>query len=310
MPAKGRRLAGLLHCSALTVLSGLAVAAPAHAQTQTTSTPVRQFTDGNGVDLLSGTFTTTTGVAIGDGETGLAFTRDIRGVFALDNLLGEILISGSTYTVSLASSAEKFTLSGGVFTPSEQNGSTLTPSGSNYTYRRDDGTTVAFEVPATSYAFGNAKGIMPTSITYPSGKVLTFSYAAGQFVQSTQGGPVTIYGRRLASVTSNTGYNVTFSYENDTPSSSALHLWMNVTNVVTGNTVVSCGTGCTAASLAISPLTGGTAGVRDYTDSMNRTTRYTIGTDGVTGIQLRAAPPMTCPSLTRPARSRASPPEA
>src|SRR5690349_13312096 len=91
------------------------LSADALAQTQTTDVPVRQFQDNNGVDLLSGTFTTTVGVTVGDAENGLAFTREIRGPSALDNMLGELVL-GTTTTVRLNGHSEKFTQSGSVFT--------------------------------------------------------------------------------------------------------------------------------------------------------------------------------------------------
>src|SRR5688500_17701694 len=173
---------GAMVCALLASTASIALAAPAQAQTQTIAAPIRQFTDDNGVDLMSGIFTTTTGVAVGTAEYGLEFSRELSGAYAHDTMLGEIITSSSPVTVTIDSSAEKFTSSGGVFTPVEQNGSTLTLSGSNYTYRRADGTTAIFAVPPTNYyQFGNAKGIVPTSITYPNGKVLTFGYTVGSF---------------------------------------------------------------------------------------------------------------------------------
>lgn len=62
-------------CLIVVFLASTFLSSAALAQTQTTDIPVRQFKDGNGVDLLSGTFTTVAGVAIGDAENGLAFTR-------------------------------------------------------------------------------------------------------------------------------------------------------------------------------------------------------------------------------------------
>jgi RHS repeat-associated protein len=256
------------------LLASTFLSSAALAQTQTTDVPVRQFKDDNGVDLLSGTFTTTTGVAVGDAENGLAFTREIRGTYALDNMLGEI-ITGATTTVRLNGRAEKFTDFGSVILPVEQNGSTLTLSGSTYTYRTADGTTATFTAPpANYYQWGNAKGIVPNSITYPNGKVLSFSYTVGS--TTPPGSPELKYGRRLAGVSSNTGYGVTFTYETNVLSTTNIHLWVHVINVTTG---------AGGPSLAISPITGETPGVRDYTDAMGRTTRYTFGGSGVGSIR-------------------------
>jgi YD repeat-containing protein len=261
------------------VLLASILSSAALAQTQITDAPVRQFKDDNGVDLLSGTFTTTTGFAVGDAENGLAFTREIRGAYALDNMLGELVL-GATTTVRLNGGAEKFTQSGSVFTPVEQNGSTLTQTSSSiYTYRTADGTTTVFTAPSSGYyQFGNAKGIVPSSITYPNGKVLSFGYTEGS--GTPQGAPSPVPGRRLTSVSSNTGYGVTFTYENNSNSAgSTIHLWQHVVSVTTG---------AGGPSLTISPITGETPGVRDYTDAMGRTTRYTFST-GVSGIRFPAS---------------------
>ncbi len=259
------------------VILGIALwSSVALAQTQTTDVPIRQFKDNNGVDLLSGTFTTTTGFVIGDAENGLAFTREIRGPYALDNMLGELVL-GTTTTVRLSGRAEQFTQSGSTFTPLEQNGSTLTQTtSSTYTYRTADGTTTVFTAPSSGYyQFGNAKGIVPSSITYPNGKVLSFSYTVGSTIPP--GSPNVIFGRRLAGVSSNTGYGVTFTYENNTSDpGSAIQLWIHVVSVASG---------AGGPTLTISPITGEIPGVRDYTDAIGRTTRYTFST-GVAAIRI------------------------
>ena len=278
------------------ILGTTALASPLYAQSQTTAVPIRTFKDGNGVDLMTGKFTATTGFTIGDAESGLSFSREIQANVSIDNMLGTISINGSSYTVTIGSSSEQFTLSGGVFTPVEQRGSTLTLAGGNYTYRSGGGTTAIFQAPSQSYTFGNAEGIVPTSITEPNGKTLTFYYTVGQVqVGSSPSGPIYTYGRRLQSVTSNTGYQVHFSYELDalTPSSNR-GLWMNVIKVMGLNdlvdscspTAMSCTSSGSRPSISINPLTGNSGSVRDYTDSLNRMTQYTIGTDGITGIQL------------------------
>jgi len=282
--------------SITTILSsGFAV--PALAQTQTTNAPVREFMDGNGVDLMTGIFTATTGIAVGDAENGLSFTREIRAGLSLDSMLGEISINSPTYTVSLGGAAERFTLSGGVFTPVEQRGSTLTLSGSTYTYTTASGMIATFQAPSQAYGYGNAQGIVPTAITYPNGKSLTLYYTTGQYIAGwiPNVGPLYVYGHRLQSVTSNTGYHIKFQYEADTITSSGnAGLWSNVIKVTGLNDLVdscspsaySCTPSGSRPTLSINPLTGNSAAVRDYTDSTSQMTRYTIGADGITGIQL------------------------
>jgi len=164
-------------CLKVVLLASIFLCSAALAQTQTTDVPVRQFQDNNGVDLLSGTFTTTVGLAVGDAENGLAFIREIRSQYAIDNMLGGISNNGTTTTVTLNGRAEKFWYSSSGYTPVEQTGSTLTVSGSYYTYRTADGTTSIFSAPPANYShFGNATGILPEPITYPNRKVLTIFY--------------------------------------------------------------------------------------------------------------------------------------
>jgi len=290
-----RLRAGTIACALLASTAPLALAMPAQAQTQTTAGPVRQFPDGNGVDLMTGKFTVTTGISIGDADSGLSFTREIQGGLALDNMLGAITGDGSTYTVTVGGQTELFNLSGGVFTPLEQNGSTLTLSGTSYTYRSNDGTAALFTT-SSGYSFGNATGIHPSSVTYPNGKSLTFHYAVDSFTFSPYPGQTaTVSGRRLQSVTSNTGYHLKFSYESDTVNntSNAIAAWSNLTKVMGLNDLVdSCATSatsCTASgsrpTLSMSPLIG-SGNVREYTDSLSRTTTYTFGTDGISSIKL------------------------
>jgi RHS repeat-associated protein len=282
-------------CCAL--LSATCLSAPALAQTATTTAfPVRQFTDGNGVDLLSLAFTTaSTPVQIGDGDSGLHFQREIRFGLYADNLLGTIKISGSSYTVAIGGSADVFTLSGGSYVPVEQRGSALSyNSGTSiYTYTMADGTVATF-LSGGSYSYGNAQGIVLQAITYPSGKKLDFHYTIGSFVSSPGfvQPPVYAYGRRLQSVTSNTGYQMKFSYQYATISGSGdVGQWGHVVKITGLNDLFdSCATSansCTPASarpsLSVSPL--GTA-YRDYTDSNNNITRYSFDSaQNVSGIR-------------------------
>ena len=176
--------------------------------------------DGNGVDLLTGTFTTTTGVAIGDAETGLAFTREIRGGLALDNMLGEILISGSTYTVSLEGARRKIhpvrrrvhAVRAERIDP-DAVGKQLHLSPNRRDHPLLPG---AFD---QLLPFGNAKGIVPTTITYPSGKVLNFFVPTDLFHPIDAGRTRKHLWAPPGIGASNTGYYVTFTYETNNAAS-------------------------------------------------------------------------------------------
>ncbi len=260
------------------LLATTSLAAPAFAQTATTNSyPVRQFTDGNGVDLLSGTFTTASSeVLIGDRDNGLSFQREVRGGLYRDSLLGTIVIDGSNYTVAIGGSSEKFVKqSDGSFAPVEPRGTSLSydSAAGTYTYRGSDGSVGTFI--GGDYNFGNAMGVVLSALTSPSGKKLDFHFTTGTFLAaSTPSGPTYVSGRRLQSVTSNTGYHMKLTYEADTISSSdGVGVWSHVVKVMGLNSLVeSCSTSaneCTPAgprpSLSISTLNSND---RDYTDSL------------------------------------------
>ncbi|HYI40563.1 MAG TPA: RHS repeat-associated core domain-containing protein [Allosphingosinicella sp.] len=245
--------------------------------------PVRQFADENGVDLLSGVFTAyTPGVAIGSPNTGLAYVRAIRAGAYRDTMMGTIDISGSSYTVDMGGRSETFTLSGGTYIPAEQNGSTLSGSGSTYFYRRADGTTATFN--ALTRNFGNAKGIIVTSLVYPSGRSLTFHYTEAiieTLVRKT--------GRRLQSVTTNAGYHLKFSYASDVATAPLGGDWTKLANVKGLNAAIDA---CDVLAFSC-PQTGRpqlsvptvTTGMLNYVDSEGRTTGYTVAGGLVTAIR-------------------------
>lgn len=260
--------------------------------------PVRAYADENGVDLISGKFTAySPGIRIGSDEMGLGYLREVRGAFYRDTMMGTIGISGSTYTVDIAGRSEAFTLAGGVFTPVEQIGSTLTLSGSVYTYTRSDGSFATFST--ATYWTGNSSGISIASLTYPSGRSLTFHYTIAGYTDSTG---VARQGRRLQSVTTNAGYHMKLSYQSDTLTSSSLGPWTRITRVKGLNSATDpCGvtdSSCPQTGrpelIIEPPVNTGTPQsgftTQNYTDGEGRTTVYTltgsVGQRQVTGIRL------------------------
>jgi len=283
--ANGLLRAGALACALLTTT---ALTAPACAQeVSVTAFPVRQYADENGVDLLSGAFTAMSpGIRIGDEELGLAYAREVRGAFYRDTMMGTIDVSGSTYTVALGGASEIFTLSGGVYTPAEQNGSTLSVSGGTYTYIRSDGTVATFISGGRD--FGNAQGIVIATLTYPSGRALTFHYHEDSYTAS--GGAVKT-GRRLQSVTNNAGYHIKLSYGSDTVANIGdTFTWSRIAQAMGLNDLVdSCATtafSCTASGRPVLTIPQSSGGVQDYTDAENRTTRYSVAAGKITAIRL------------------------
>jgi len=277
--------AGALACALMTTT---ALTAPAMAQEASiTAFPVRQHTDENGVDLLSGAFTAPSpGIRIGDAELGLAYIRQVRVNLFRDTMMGTIDVSGSTYTVGIGGASEIFTLSGGTFTSAEQNGSTLTLSGGTYTYARSDGTVATFMSNIRN--FGNAKGIVIATLTYPSGRALAFHYHEDGYTN--QHGQYRL-GRRLMSVTNNAGYHIKLSYASDTVTGLADQIsWSRINQAMGLNDLVdSCAPtafSCTASGRPVLTIPAPSAGVQDYTDAEGRTTRYTVASSGVTTIRL------------------------
>jgi RHS repeat-associated protein len=280
-----------------TLFASSALTTPALAQEASiVPFPVRAYADENGVDLLSGVFTAySPSIRIGSADMGLGYTREVRGKAFRDTMMGTISISGSTYTVDVGGKSEAFTLAGGVFTPVEQNGSTLVLSGSTYTYTRDDGTAATFA--STTYIFGNASGISIATLQYPSGRSLAFYYTTTSYTPS--GGTLQT-GRRLQSVTTNAGYHMKLSYESDATPTTSYVAWARVAKVKGLNsatdtcavTAFSCPQTGRPELTIPTPVGGGptSTSTQSYIDSEGRITTFTLGSNivnkVVTGIKL------------------------
>ena len=248
--------------------------------------PVRQFPDENGVDLLSGVFTAyTPSVSIGSADMGLSYVRALRANLYRDSMMGSIDIAGSTYRVDIGGKSEAFTLSGGIFTPAEQNGSTLTLAGNAYTYRRADGTTATFT--SVTRDFGNAAGIVITSLLYPSGRSLDFHYTEANWTNPL--GAIK-RGRRLQSVTTNAGWHLKLSYQGDVPNGPSGGTWSKLANVKGLNSAVDA---CDVSAFSC-PQTGrpqlgipaASGGSQSYVDSEGRAINYTFTGSVLTGVRL------------------------
>ncbi|WP_163593591.1 hypothetical protein, partial [Klebsiella variicola] len=81
----------------------------------------------------------------GQGDAGLSWYKLVRGnqIWG-DNLVATLSVSGSTVNVVYAGKADRFTISGSSYIPTEANGSTLSLSGNVYTYVLSDGTVIRF----------------------------------------------------------------------------------------------------------------------------------------------------------------------
>jgi len=166
--------------------------------------PVRSVIDQNGVDLISGKWLSPTiSLSIGDSVHGLHYERGVS--IYRSNFSGGVKNSGATYTVAVGQSAEIFTLSGGVYTPAEARGSSLTYNGATqeYTYRSASGTAVF----SKSFGLGGNynQGII-TSLTSPSGVKQVYGYVS---VPAMYGSTTMV--PLLVSVANNFGYQIQFN---------------------------------------------------------------------------------------------------
>jgi len=184
--------------------------------------PSRLAVDENDVDLLAGaTSLSIPVISIGpEWPKGLKYER-LHYQGWRDNLTIALSNSGSSYVVAIGGATDKFTLSGGVYTNDDGNGSTLEliSGGPNYLYKSKDGTEIVFD--ATYYDEGYVNGApagmaKATSVKYPDGVEIRLYYK-----KATYGVP--LWGQtwtysRLQSVTNNLGYQLKFEYEtNSTP---------------------------------------------------------------------------------------------
>jgi RHS repeat-associated protein len=286
-PSSDRTRLNPLHVVIAAIAFCTAVSQPIAAFAQGSlpgSPPVFSTVDENGVNLASGAFNLTMrDVSIGpDGGGGLAFERNWIGTGWRWNHIGTINSSGSTYTVSIGAGAETFTLSSGVYTSDQAMGSTLSVSGSIYTYTLRDGTVALFD---TSLANGgmafDANVARLTQITAPNGARLTYTYKSVT-VQS-------VTAMRLQSVTNNLGYQLHLGYALNNPTlSSQLDQWKTLTTVTAINNAVdycapsadTCGlSGWPAATYALS------GAYETITDALGRATRITYSSGRISAVR-------------------------
>lgn len=287
--------------AALLVSSAL-IATPALAQQQ--PTPPEHYTlNGQGVDMVQGSFNhSATDVAIGQpGQGGLALGRVWASNGWRDNLAGTVQISGSIYIVSVGGISEAFTKSGSTYTPVSNTGSTLTESGITLTFTTADGTNVQF---STAYAnmtsAYTATGALVTSIRQPNGEQVDYTWDGVEYCAQWDDSdpPVCLQWSnavRLASVRNNFGYQINLTYASNTAPNALAEVreqWLRRTEAIGINLAVEyCApnaTSCTPAATRpkVTYVAGDYGGdITSVTDQSGRTTTYTYGTGGLTGVR-------------------------
>ncbi len=246
--------------------------------------PIAQAVDGNGVDLISGSLNLAdTEVSIGgSGANGLGRIYGGRGT-VYDSNTGTINTSGTTYTVSIGERSETFSLSGGVYTSLQGDGSSLTLSGSNHTYTMRDGTVAIFST-ALEPSPGIAGIARITSLTFPTGQVLTYTYGIYSII--ILGNTYNYY--FLQSVSSSRGFQVSYQYSGLAP----VGVW-GVNAAV--NYCSPTANGCAGLSIAWPQVTiaysGSPSTTTSVTDALGRVNAYTPAT---------TAAASTTQTITRP----------
>ncbi|MFV3129878.1 RHS repeat domain-containing protein [Niveispirillum sp. KHB5.9] len=266
--------------------------------------PVITAVDSNGVDLIAGAITVPgESFSIGvEGEGGLSFSRFLTRDSWRHNLVGGINVAGSVYTVSVGNSSESFTLSGGVFTSDQRQGSTLTLSGGVYTFTMRDGTVALFSTGTGPLAgwywnWSNAGAI--TSMTFPNGEKRTWNYKSATVCHPNPASGVGCFPiSRLQSVTNNLGYQIKFEYQSNTATWVA-HEWLALKSVSAINMAYdacdpmadSCpNTNTVGPKFTYTGPTNSANGPTEATDSLGRTTKYTFTNGVLTGIRRPSSP--------------------
>lgn len=258
--------------------------------------PVRSAVDENGVDVTRGTYTfTQPGVSIGPAYPhGLAFANENYGVGTSPGVVSSLQSSGSTYIASVGGDSDSFTLSGGVFTPTEANGASLSLSGSLYTYTSRNGMTARF----TQVAAWGQPLARPDYVQFPNGTRVTYTYrnVTNYCPGGVEGGICPAEGGyrlayRLQSITNNHGYQLHLTYAtntlNDLNTSTTYEEWTRLTSVTALNNAVdycdpaadSCTTSQTWPSVSYDTSNG------TVTDPAGQVTTYT-SSGSTFGIQL------------------------
>lgn len=244
------------------------------AQSFVPAPPEMGDVDGNGVHLPSGDLLAARGgVSIGPAnDHGLSYSEQYVDIGWRPQELPTI--SGSTTCPTVSFRGESQTFCGSSNAATYADGSTLSSTTSSYTMTMSDGTKVNF-TKATA-AQGNGwyqeyytpadSGLgYPTTVQFTDGTIWTYNYMLGQYSYTytppmppecydpymtwemqmycqsiyLQGSTTyTYYHRRLASITSNTGYQIEMYYASNTITDAASAAWHQLTSVKALNAAV------------------------------------------------------------------------
>jgi RHS repeat-associated protein len=258
--------------------------------------PVRRALDGNGVDVIRGTFNSAQpGVSIGTADKGLSYQADNMGDGFVSNLRSGIVLSGTIAIVTINGDSTSFTKSGTTYTATEGDGATLTQSTVNLTFTARDGTVVALLQNTSGSPYWDAGYARVTSITTPNGVRTDFNWKVTSYCPGgTEPTPATCpagfkNALRLQSVTNTNGFQIKLGYAsnllNDLNIGQSYDDWSRVTSVKgINNGVEYCSPSADSCSLtgAWPSLTFGGSGssTSTVTDSLGRATTFSYVVNG------------------------------
>ena len=265
----------------------------------TTPGVVNPVVDDNGVDVIDGSFTwTQQDISIGKAEWGgLAYSRHRIAGGWTDNFrmfVTQATESGTNYAyVTLGPVAQKFKQVGSTWSPDIPNGATLTQSGSTWTYVAADGTIV------TLVNAGRSLGARVTQIKAPSGDIQTFTYKASSTDE------------RLQSVTTNTGWQLKFGYDNDSWTAGTATQWKQLTEATAINNASEyCDPAADSCTLPTNWVKSEYAilagGIRSITNPGGRNWRFVESSGRVTGIRKPSSPSANTVTIGYDASGRVS----
>ena len=207
--------------------------------------PLRSSVDERGVDAATGGVQMSDPqLSIGTASNGLVHTRYWPGNNGWRHgyMISAKVDSSTHVTVSIGGSSTGFTLSGGVYSSDQGDGSSLVDNGtSSFTYTGRDGTTIYFDktLAASNASYGGAVDAVGTVITPPTGLKTYLTYKRSSYqVSIPLGGFITFWVVRLQSVTTSTGFQLKYSYANNTLSAATVDDWVRMGNVAAINNAV------------------------------------------------------------------------
>ncbi|MGJ3232383.1 MAG: RHS repeat domain-containing protein [Oceanicaulis sp.] len=259
-------------------------------------------TDAYGVDLVAGVLTVASpAIAIGDPAAGgLSYAQayiDQRWRHSV--MAGVSAPSSSQRIVTHPGGVSAFSLSGGVWTPTRNEGTTLTynSAADEYTFTGRDGTIVVYVGDLSKAGHGGFNEAAVSTITRPDGLRITYHYSTISGVAEvfdplgnvyyTPWGPIS----RLQSVTTNTGYQLSFEYVRATAADlSEAPDWIELKAVrAINNAVDYCSPAANTCALTRDwprLAVTRTSNTRTYTDNLGGVTRWTLNSASrITGVK-------------------------